>query len=158
MICCTRATVMAAATLLFAGCVSAQQTTPQFGSAIVPLPDAKLRSATPLDDCLGSGGVRVKPCLVKITRKKGPEVTVTGPGVYSTICSSNGSQCCRDVSYGDVCVPKQVDLTRYVIDPGEDCGQVYLYFAAYKKSGDYIGEGTLSVYNYFGKGSRCKDR
>ena len=82
---------------------------------------------------------------------------MTGPGAYSTMCDTpSGTQCCRNVSYGDVCVVKALGLARYIIDPGEDCGRVYILFEAYTSSGAYIGEGSLTVHNYFGHGSRCK--
>jgi hypothetical protein len=144
--------------LIVAGCAAGGQTS-RAGTGLVPLASVNLHAATSDIHCnTGTGGVRARPCFVKLTRPKGPVVKVSGPSVYWTdgaACSS-GDACCRNIDYGEVCVAKQLDHTRWAINPGEDCGEALLVFYAYSESNAYIGQGTVTVHNYLGRGRHCK--
>jgi hypothetical protein len=104
---------------------------------------------TPLKDCGGTGGVKVKPCPVHLNAhtKDGIVVTVKGPGVASsdlgrlTSCF-NGLICYNAERYGS-------SEKKWLITPGSSCGSADVEFDAFDANGREVGYFFLKVANKY---------
>ena len=141
-------TAIAAASIL-ASCSSAQggstlgtTTAPGGSGAVVP-------AITPLKDCGGTGGVKVKPCPVHLNKhdQSGVIVTVKGPGVTGSYLGRingcfNGHLCYNAERYGS-------SETKWLITPGSSCGGADVEFDAIDANGDAVGYFFLKVANHY---------
>lgn len=104
---------------------------------------------TPLKDCAGTGGVKVKPCPVhlNIHHTDGIVVTVKGPGVVNSYLGRingchNGRLCYNAERYGS-------SYTKWLITPGQACGTADVEFDAVNASGGEVGYYFLKVANKY---------
>ena len=141
-------TVTAAASLLVS-CSSAPQSS-AIGTTISPLgSNLSTGSVTPLKDCGGAGGVKVKPCPVHLNKhtKSGVIVTVKGPGVVNSYLGKingcfNGQLCYNAERYGS-------SETKWLITPGQACGSADVEFDGVNASGSEVGYFFLKVANHY---------
>jgi hypothetical protein len=134
-----------AGSVLLASCGSAQQGS-TLGAGVGP---AGMPMITPLKDCNGTGGVKVKPCPVHLNRhtKDGIVVTVKGPGVVNSYLGKlngchNGQLCYNAERYGS-------SYTKWLITPGQSCGNADVEFDAVNASGGEVGYYFLKVANKY---------
>jgi hypothetical protein len=109
----------------------------------------KLLSRTQPDAeaCGGSGGVKVRPCPVKLTKNQQMvEVTVSGPNVVNSAIKTNSK---NRSGCGYICSVGQFtsDSLNYYVSAGTKCGTVGLSFYGYNQSGGTVGIGKLKVVN-----------
>jgi hypothetical protein len=119
------------------------------GTGNAPLAGAALPAITPLKDCGGTGGVKVKPCPVHlhVRNKSGVVVTVKGPGVVSSYLGKlngcfNGRICYNAERYGS-------SETKWLITPGSSCGSADVEFDAYDAGSSEVGYFFLKVANRY---------
>jgi hypothetical protein len=104
---------------------------------------------TPDKDCGGTGGVKVKPCPVRLTRhtKAGIVVTVSGPGVINSYLGKlNG---CFS---GKLCYNAEREGSSQVqwrITSGRACGGADVEFDGVNASGGQVGYFFLRVSNRY---------
>jgi len=139
-------TVLAAASLL-ASCNSAPGHS-TLGTGLSPL-GAVVAPITPLKDCNGTGGVKVKPCPVHLNEhtKSGIVVTVKGEGVVSSylgrlIGCRNGKLCYNAERYGS-------SETKWLITLGQSCGNADVEFDGVNANGGEVGYYFLGVANRY---------
>lgn len=141
-------TAIAAASILVS-CSSAPQSSP-LGTTIAPSGSgAVVPSITPLKDCGGTGGVKVKPCPVHLSihTLSGVIVTVKGPGVKSSYLGKlngcfNGKLCYNAERYGS-------SETKWVITSGSSCGSADVEFDAVDANSGQVGYFFLKVANHY---------
>jgi hypothetical protein len=138
-----RVNVMAAVASLsiLAACNSAQQMS-QPGGGLAP-------AVSPANGCRGSGGVKVTPCPVRLTRqtKAGIVVTVSGPNVVNSYLDQlNGcfshKNCYNAEREGS-------SQTQWRITSGEVCGAANVEFDGVDVHGTEVGHAVLKVLNDF---------
>jgi hypothetical protein len=121
------------------------QQVPQAGSLLSGRTLSQLVPAA--EHCGGTGGVRVRPCPVTITKKHDmPEVKVSGPSVVDSAIktnSKNRSGCGKICGVG----PLSSNSLAYYVYPGSKCGSATLAFYGYDQSGSTVGIGSLEVIN-----------
>jgi hypothetical protein len=117
-------------------------------SQAVPVPPAQsalppAQRVAPDAGCEGSGGVKVRPCPVTLTKQKSTDiVTVTGPkvddsAVVETACEKKG-----------VCTVGQFssEPVKWYVYAGTKCASAVIYFYGYSAS-KTVGVGHLKVIN-----------
>jgi hypothetical protein len=104
---------------------------------------------TPDKDCGGTGGVKVKPCPIRLTRhtKAGVVVTVSGPGVVNSYLGKlngcfNGKLCYNAEREGS-------SQVRWRITSGRACGGADVEFDGVNASGGQVGYFFLRVSNRY---------
>jgi hypothetical protein len=146
-----RVSVVAAAAGLFvlSACTQGQQG-PQAGSAVPQAGGPSHSSAImPAKDCGGTGGVKVTPCPVRLTRhtKPGIVVTVSGPGVVNSYLGKiNG---CFS---GHLCYNLEREgssETQWRITSGPYCGRADVEFDGVNASGQRVGYFFLGLRNRY---------
>jgi hypothetical protein len=133
---------------LLAACASNQG----FGSTTEPPAFTKvsgLSSIVPAKKCLGSDGVRVSPCNVKLTEKTQSGVVVTvGGGDVTGAKVVNGGEC-----YGSkgICSIQHIghsNSLHYRVASGPSCGKTTVTFEAFQNE-RWQGYAYLEVRNKY---------
>lgn len=112
--------------------------------AMLPGQSSFLRALPEAKGCGGTGGVKVRPCPVTITKKHSmPEVAVSGPHVtdsafVETACEKKGI-----CSVGQF-ISNSLDWYVY---PLTKCGTATIYADGYSSTGGTVGIGYLKVIN-----------
>lgn len=134
---------------ILAACAQGQSIS-QVGSGAAPkLLGAGLPSIAPDKGCRGTGGVRVMPCPVRLTRhtKQGVLLTVTGPGVVNSYLDElNG---CFS---GKLCYNIERDGSSQIqwrLTSGKACGGASIEFDGVGASGREVGHFFLRVSNSY---------
>jgi hypothetical protein len=99
------------------------------------------------EHCGGSGGVKVRPCPVTITKKRDmPEVKVSGPNVVDSAIKTNSK---NRSGCGEICGVGQLSSNSlaYYVSAGSKCGSAALAFYGYDQDGNTVGIGNLEVIN-----------
>jgi len=99
------------------------------------------------EHCDGTGGVKVRPCPVTITKKHSmPEVKVSGPNVVDSAIKTNSK---NRSGCGKICGVGQLssDSLAYYVYAGSKCGSASLAFYGYDQGGSTVGIGNLEVIN-----------
>ncbi len=134
---------------ILAACAQGQSIS-QTGSGIAPaMLGAGLPAIAPDKGCHGTGGVKVTPCPIRLTRrtKQGILVTVSGPGVVNSYLDKlNG---CFS---GKLCYNIQREGSSQVqwrVTPGTACGGASIEFDGVNVSGGEVGHFFLRVSNRY---------
>jgi hypothetical protein len=105
------------------------------------------RAVPNIKSCGGTGGVKVKPCPVTITKKHDmPDVEVSGPNVVDSAIKTNSK---NRSGCGKICGVGQFssDSLEYYVYAGSKCGSAALAFYGYDQGGNTVGTGNLEVIN-----------
>ncbi|HEY6327579.1 MAG TPA: hypothetical protein VIW73_13825 [Candidatus Cybelea sp.] len=132
----------AASLSMLAACTSAQQVSQTGASGVAP-------AVSPVRDCGGSGGVRVAPCPIVLTRhtKAGIVVTVSGPNVVNSYLTQlNG---CSHHKFCYNAHRAGSSYTQWRITSGKDCGGADVGFDGVDGQGTEVGHASLEVSNRF---------
>lgn len=102
------------------------------------------RTVPDVNDCRGSGRVKVQPCPVTLTTKHQMRVvTVSGPNVTDSAVIETACEKKHICTVGQIS-SKPVDWYVY---SATKCGSADIYFYGYNQSGGTVGIGHLEVIN-----------
>jgi hypothetical protein len=143
-------TAAVASLSLLAACTSGQPVS-QGGLGVAPpaVGASSPAEIAPNKDCGGTGGVKVEPCPVRLTRhtKAGIVVTVSGPGVANSylgkINGCFGSKLCYNAER------EGSSQVQWRISSGRACGGADVEFNGVNASGGKVGYFFLRVSNRY---------
>jgi len=144
-----RAAAIGALLLGLAACQGPSNSPGLYGPAAAPQALSS-RMAPGGDTCGGSGGVKVRPCPVTLTKKRQTvKVMVSGPGVTDSAVKTNSKNHVHGGRRGEVCEvsPFSSNPLEWAISAGTMCGNGSLAFYGYNSSGGTVGIGRLKVIN-----------
>jgi hypothetical protein len=111
---------------------------------IVPGPGVFQDAVPQSKGCSGTGGVKVRPCPVSITKKHTmPEVVVSGPNVTDSAFVETACEKKHICSVGQFIS----DPLDWYVYPLTKCGTAVIYANGYDPSGGTVGIGNLKVIN-----------
>jgi len=145
------------AAALLAGCGGSQP--PIGGPGTSNQQPAQSHSMTPTfnDYCMGTHGVELTPCPVKLNKKNGVSgvaIIVSGPGVVNSTVADADRCVARHGrngrgAYCHIEPEGSGDVTQWLITSGTECGRAAARFFALNASGGIVGEEWLKIVNMY---------
>jgi hypothetical protein len=106
-------------------------------------------AATPGKNCGGTGGVKVTPCPITLTRRTKPGfvVTVSGPGVVNSYLG--GLNFCVHHQLCYIAEREGSSQTKWRITSGRYCGNADIKFSGVNAGNTEVGHAFLQVANRY---------